>query len=117
MEDDYASCLDQNNEFERADDSFNDYENNHDNDQIENEVVADVIVDKLSIQQRINLLNPRQKQVVDTVIKHIKEKSSSNILKVLHGAGGSGKFFVAEIIKDLVNLYSNDPNNPDKQNH
>ena len=38
-------------------------------------------------------------------------------MQIIHGAGGTGKSFVAEIIKDLVNLYKHSDNNPSNASH
>ena len=100
---------------ERADDEIiedvEDEDNNH-------EIVPTYNHTQLnkSILDRVKLLNFEQKQVFNKV----KLKLTSNdkqFLHIIHGAGGTGKSFVAEIIKDLVNLFEHSENNPKNSSH
>ena len=42
----------------------------------------------------------------------LTHKDQKQFLQIIHGSGGTGKSFVSELIKDLVNLYEHSVSNP-----
>jgi len=105
-----------NNNFERADDELDDESN-------EKEIDAEIIPPynhaelNQSILHRVNCLNNEQKKIFNKVKSQLTSPNKNQFLQIIHGAGGTGKSFVAEIIKDLVNLYKHSDNNPSNVSH
>lgn len=94
-------------EIERADDEFVDY--GLDLDQTD---VNFPSVDEGSLKNRISSLNEKQKYIFDIVNKQLNDplSSKSPLKETILGPGGTGKSFLAEILKDLINLkYQQDP--------
>jgi hypothetical protein len=109
----------ENNDFERANDELEEYpDDNQPEPLIENDQTN---INKLNatINERVLLFNEKQKIIFDKVKSYLTSKDQQQpILQILHGAGGTGKSFVAQTIKDLVNLYSNiDSENFEKRIH
>jgi hypothetical protein len=99
------------NDFERADDEFvEDYEE-IDNDEIILPVYNHSQLNK-SIKDRVHLLNEKQKNIFEKVKYKLTHKDQKQFIQIIHGSGGTGKSFVSELIKDLVNLYEHSVSNP-----
>jgi hypothetical protein len=107
------------NEFERAGDEVND--------EISDFTCGDEQTNRFdfsqhnklnaSISDRAKLLNEKQKLIYDKVRSKLSNKDNKQLLQMLHGSGGTGKSFVAHIIKDLINLHSNTLNGNMNQRH
>lgn len=54
------------------------------------------------LQQRIEALNPEQKELVLAVRDHIVQQKPTQLLRFVQGPGGSGKSHTISVISDLV---------------
>ena len=63
------------------------------------------LVESANIQERIKVLNVKQRTAYNEIIKHIVENIKDPMFLCLHGSGGTGKSFVARIVLDLINIH------------
>jgi hypothetical protein len=108
----------ENNDFERAEDEIaDDFTEENDNLlQQETDNTYNHLELNKSIIDRIKLLNEKQKNIFNKV-KNKLISNNGQFFQIIHGAGGTGKSFLAEIIKDLVILYEHSENNPNNNLH
>lgn len=114
-----TGCILENNDFVRADDEIaDDLIDETDNLiqlETDNNNYNHLELNK-SIVERIKLLNEKQKNIFNKVKSNLTS-NNGQFLQIIHGAGGTGKSFLAEIIKDLVILYEHSENNPNNNLH
>jgi phosphomannomutase len=108
----------ENNDFERAEDEIaDDFTEENDNLlQQETDNTYNHLELNKSIIDRIKLLNEKQKNIFNKV-KNKLISNNGQFFQIIHGAGGTGKSFLAEIIKDLVILFEHSENNPNNNLH